>query len=185
MTDTKPSFKVVDILPFKDQEVQDFQLLSKKEPTTQKTFAPTNRYAKYLEDDYSESEEDDFKKPGHYKKMKKSKIFKLKKEFKPEPSFDESFNSSVMAYEGGGRGGKSEKSGTSDKKITDTKYNKNDPKFTKSTIAAGDKVKNLFNNENVLGHTHLQKVGDEMQKHGSKEKTGFMEKEADFVKELK
>jgi len=24
-----------------------------------------------------------------------------------------------------------------------------------------------------------------MQKHGSKEKTGFMEKEADFVKELK
>jgi len=28
-------------------------------------------------------------------------------------------------------------------------------------------------------------VGDEMQKHGSKEKTGFMEKEADFVKELK
>jgi len=46
-------------------------------------------------------------------------------------------------------------------------------------------VKKLFNNENILGHTHLQKVGDEMQKHGSKEKTGFMEKEADFVKELK
>lgn len=95
------------------------------------------------------------------------------------------FDDSVMCYEGGSRKERSERSG-GDKKISDTKYkNGNDEKFTKSTLQAGEKVKNLFNNENVLGHTHLQKVGDEMQKHGSKEKTGFMEKEADFVKELK
>ena len=56
-----------------------------------------------------------------------------------------------MAYEGGGRN-RSERSG-GDKKITDTKQG--DPKFTKSTLAAGEKVKNLFHNENVLGHTHL------------------------------
>jgi len=31
----------------------------------------------------------------------------------------------------------------------------------------------------------LKKVGDELEKHGSKEKTGFMEKEAEFVRELK
>jgi hypothetical protein len=31
----------------------------------------------------------------------------------------------------------------------------------------------------------LKEVGEEMKKHGSKEKTGFMEKEADFVKNLK
>ena len=50
---------------------------------------------------------------------------------------------------------------------------------------AAKKVKNLFSKQDVLGHTHLKDVGDEMQKHGSKEKTGFMEKEAEFVKNLK
>lgn len=67
-----------------------------------------------------------------------------------------------MCYEGGSKKERSERSG-GDKKIADTKYkNGNDEKFTKSTLQAGEKVKNLFNNENVLGHTHLQKVGDEM-----------------------
>lgn len=50
---------------------------------------------------------------------------------------------------------------------------------------AAKKVKNLFSKQDPLGHTHLKDVGDEMQKHGSKEKTGFMEKEAEFVKNLK
>jgi len=31
----------------------------------------------------------------------------------------------------------------------------------------------------------LKEVGDDLQKHGSKEKTGFMEKDAEFVKNLK
>lgn len=77
--------------------------------------------------------------------------------------------SSIGCYEGGGRGGK--RGGKED--------------FTKSQLAAGEKVKNLFSKDDVLGKEHLQKVGAEMQAHGSKEKTGFMEKEADFVKELK
>lgn len=80
--------------------------------------------------------------------------------------------SSVAAYEGGGRSGK--RNGGGDKQD-----------FTKSQLAAGEKVRNLFNNENILGKEHLQKVGADLQAHGSKEKTGFMEKEADFVKELK
>jgi len=75
---------------------------------------------------------------------------------------------SIECYEGGARG---KKGGKED--------------FSKSQLAAGDKVKKLFKNEDVLGKEHLQKVGAEMQAHGSKEKTGFMEKEADFVKELK
>jgi len=50
---------------------------------------------------------------------------------------------------------------------------------------AANKVKNLFSKNDVLGHTHLKEVGDDLQKHGSKEKTGFMEKEAEFVKNLK
>ena len=43
----------------------------------------------------------------------------------------------------------------------------------------------MFHKTDVSGHTHLKKVGDELERHGSKEKTGFMEKEAEFVKELK
>ena len=50
---------------------------------------------------------------------------------------------------------------------------------------AAKKVKNIFSKTDVLGHTHLKEVGDALQKHGSTEKTGFMEKEADFVKNLK
>merc|ERR1712166_411716 len=57
--------------------------------------------------------------------------------------------------------------------------------MTKSTLAAGNKIKNLFHQTDIMGTTHLQKMGEEMQNHGSKEKTGFMEKEADFVKNLK
>jgi len=72
------------------------------------------------------------------------------KEFKED--FEESrFDDSIMCYEGGSRKERSERSG-GDKKIADTKGG---DKFTKSTLQAGEKVKNLFNNENVLGHTHL------------------------------
>lgn len=125
MNNTKPSFKVVDVLPFKETEVDKFQ--PKKAQKKSKAFAPTNRYSKYLEDDYINSDDGDLSKPLHYKKSNK-----LKKIFKPEPSFDESMDSSVMAYEGGGRGNRSEKSGASgDRKIADTRQ---DPKFTKSTL---------------------------------------------------
>ena len=55
----------------------------------------------------------------------------------------------------------------------------------KADAEAAKKVKNLFSKADPLGHTHLKEVGDDLQKHGSKEKTGFMEKEADFVKNLK
>ena len=78
------------------------------------------------------------------------------KEFKEDDIPDEwSCNDSVVCYEGGSRKERSERSG-GDKKIADTKYkNGENEKFTKSTLQAGEKVKNLFNNENVLGHTHL------------------------------
>lgn len=52
-------------------------------------------------------------------------------------------------------------------------------------MKAGEQVKDLFHKTDVLGTAHLKKVGEELEKHGSKEKTGFMEKEAEFVKELK
>jgi hypothetical protein len=78
---------------------------------------------------------------------------------------------SVVCFEGGDRKDKKNKDGKEE--------------FTKSQLVAGEKVKNLFTNTNILGKEHLEKVGAEMQQHGSKEKTGFMEKEADFVKELK
>lgn len=43
----------------------------------------------------------------------------------------------------------------------------------------------MFSNKDYADKDNLQKVGDELRNHGSKEKTGFMEKEADFVKNLK
>lgn len=46
-------------------------------------------------------------------------------------------------------------------------------------------MKEIFSKQNVLGTTHLKEVGEELQKGGSKEKSGFMEKEAEFVKHLK
>jgi hypothetical protein len=121
-----------------------------------------NRYLKYLEDD----SDTDQRKPEHYK-------IPLKQYRKPEieNSFQEDISqsmASVACYEGGGRSGK--KGGQKEE-------------FSKSTLAAGEKVKNLFTD--AFGKEHLQKVGAELQAHGSKEKTGFMEKEADFVKELK
>ena len=134
----------------------------KKAPTITKE----NRYASYLEDESPV----DLTQPEQYKNT-------LKSYRKPEIDniFKEDISASmasVECYEGGGRGG-SKRGGQS----------KED--FTKSQLAAGEKVKNLFKQEDVLGKEHLQKVGAEMQAHGSKEKTGFMEKEADFVKELK
>lgn len=59
--------------------------------------------------------------------------------------------SSIACYEGGGRGGKNSR-GAGPKED-----------FTKSQLAAGEKVKNLFSKEDVLGKDHLQKVGAEMQ----------------------
>lgn len=42
----------------------------------------------------------------------------------------------------------------------------------------------MFTNE-PMSNSNIKKVGDEMVKHGSKEKTGFMEKEAEFVEKLR
>lgn len=36
-----------------------------------------------------------------------------------------------------------------------------------------------------MSSANVRKTGEEMQKHGSKEKTGFMEKEAEFVEKLR
>ena len=49
---------------------------------------------------------------------------------------------------------------------------------------AGEKAKDLFTNE-PMSNANIKRVGEDMQKHGSKEKTGFMEKEAEFVEKLK
>lgn len=184
MNNDKPSFKVVDILPYKDKDTEKKRMAK----TTVNEIPKTNIYAKYLDDEFEGSDDGDLTRPMQYKQKKVNvKRSKIMKQFKEDQDSDlkSSFSESVVCYEGGSRKERSERSGN-DKKIAETKYNNgNGEKFTKSTLQAGEKVKNLFNNENVLGHTHLQKVGDEMQKHGSKEKTGFMEKEADFVRELK
>ena len=49
----------------------------------------------------------------------------------------------------------------------------------------GPNVKKLFSNSNATGADRTHQVTEELKKHGSKEKTGFMEKEAKFVKNLK
>ena len=49
--------------------------------------------------------------------------------------------SSIACYEGGGRGG-SKRGGQKED-------------FTKSQLAAGEKVKNLFKQEDILGKEHL------------------------------
>jgi len=36
-----------------------------------------------------------------------------------------------------------------------------------------------------MSSAQIKRVGEDMQKHGSKEKTGFMEKEAEFVEKLR
>ena len=36
-----------------------------------------------------------------------------------------------------------------------------------------------------MSNANIKKVGEEMKKHGSTEKTGFMEKEAEFVEKLR
>ena len=48
---------------------------------------------------------------------------------------------SEACYEGGGRGGNKRGGGKED--------------FTKSQLAAGEKVKNLFSKDDVLGKEHL------------------------------
>ena len=49
----------------------------------------------------------------------------------------------------------------------------------------GQNAMNLFKNDNPLGQQRVNDVGQEMRDRGSKEKTGYMEKEAEFSKQLK
>jgi hypothetical protein len=44
---------------------------------------------------------------------------------------------------------------------------------------------NLFKNNDPMNPQHAADVGQEMRERGSKEKSGFMEKEAEFTTELK
>ena len=58
MNNDKPSFKVVDILPFKDQD------LNKNKTAKMKKAVPkSNIYSKYLEDSYQSSDDGDLTKP--------------------------------------------------------------------------------------------------------------------------
>ena len=50
---------------------------------------------------------------------------------------------------------------------------------------AGDKVRDMFNNEDVLGEDHIKQVGENMRAKANAERTEFVEKELDFVKFLK
>ena len=84
----------------------------------------SNRYYKYLEES---TDENSPTRPQHYKNALNS--FRSGKN-----SFLEDISesmASIACYEGGGRSNKEQ--------------------FTKSQLAAGDKVKKLFNNEDVLG----------------------------------
>ena len=91
-------------------------------------------------------------------------------------SSGESGDGDDVMFEGGGSKRKNRRDETEKEKEEEEEHDKEE---------AAKKVKNLFSKQDPLGHTHLKDVGDEMQKHGSKEKTGFMEKEAEFVKNLK
>lgn len=51
MNNDKPSFKVVDILPYKDQEEP-----KPSARTTQRNIPESNVYAKYLDDEYEGSD---------------------------------------------------------------------------------------------------------------------------------
>ena len=62
---------------------------------------------------------------------------------------------------------------------------KDEEKDDKEAKLTAQMVKDTFHQTNIVGTQHLQKMNVEMGKHGSKEKTGFMEKEAEFIKNLK
>lgn len=49
----------------------------------------------------------------------------------------------------------------------------------------GQNAMNLFKGDNALSQNRVNDVGQEMRDRGSKEKTGYMEKEAEFSKQLK
>ena len=83
-------------------------------------------------------------------------------------------------FEGGSKRKKPrEEAKMEDKGDQEEEYMYNDKKLT------GDMVKNMLHATDITGTQHLQKMNAEMAKHGSKEKTGFMEKEAEFIKKLK
>ena len=56
MNNDKPSFKVVDILPFKETE-------QKKTIKKSKDIKKSNVYSKYMEDSYENSDDSDMTKP--------------------------------------------------------------------------------------------------------------------------
>uniref|UniRef100_A0A7S3ICR1 Transmembrane protein n=1 Tax=Strombidium inclinatum TaxID=197538 RepID=A0A7S3ICR1_9SPIT len=117
-----------------------------------------NRYASLVAEAPVELASDDqLALPLQYGKQKKRVV--VSKTFEE----DNSLNESSVLFEGG----------------------RGEAKISKSGGGGNNAVKDLFHQTDVLGHEHLQNVGAEMQKHGSKEKTGFMQKEANFVKNLK
>ena len=62
----------------------------------------------------------------------------------------------------------------------DTREEHKDQKMT------ADAVKNMLHATDITGTQHLQKMSKELQSKGAiKDKSGFMEKEAEFIKELK
>lgn len=50
--------------------------------------------------------------------------------------------------------------------------------------AAGNAVKDMFSKPDLMDKKHMQEIGAELAKAGSKEKTGFIEKEAKYINKL-
>lgn len=65
------------------------------------------------------------------------------------------------------------------------KKSRHDKDQDEDNAEAANAIKKVFSKSDPLGKTHIKEVGEEMRGHGSIEKTGFMEKEAKFVKKLK
>lgn len=117
---------------------------------------------------------------GHYNRVKKFDGGRCSDAGESKMAMLESMASVDTVFEGG-HSKKEPKSGSSNPKATTA----NGKPLNKEMVEAGKKVKKIFSNDNPLGDEHVHEVGNEMRKHGSTEKTGFMEKEAEFVENLR
>mmetsp|Transcript_18013 Transcript_18013/g.30675 ORF Transcript_18013/g.30675 Transcript_18013/m.30675 type:complete len:209 (-) Transcript_18013:344-970(-) len=93
-------------------------------------------------------------------------------------SVPDSSQASCREYEGGSR----RERGKRDKPPSSNNLNQD---LTKSQKKAGEQMKNIFHQSDILSKEHLKEVGNKLQKHGNKEKTTFVEKENEFVNMLR
>ena len=94
-----------------------------------------------------------------------------------------------MIMEGGGyrQGGNGSRRGGGQRRddgYGDQSAGGNEDGMSAENDRAAEAVKNMLHQDNIMDSKHLQEVGAELQKAGSKEKTGFIEKEREYLEQL-